>query len=74
MGELKASLQKHLCQIPQTELVSQSPQDNEQYDVSRELQAIELSASTLVELAATRRAAKGGIAKRGFVSQLGSCE
>jgi hypothetical protein len=35
MGEHKATLQEHLGQIPQAQLVPQAPQDNEQDDIGR---------------------------------------
>jgi phosphate uptake regulator len=49
MCELKPSDQEHLSKISKAEFVSQPPHDNEQDDVSRELQIVELSAGSLVE-------------------------
>ena len=49
MGELKASLQKHLGQIAQAQLVPQPPQHNEQNNISGVLQKVERGSRALVE-------------------------
>ncbi len=54
MGELKASLQKHLGQITQAQLVPQAPENHKQNDIDRVLQKIERGSSTLVEGALAR--------------------
>jgi hypothetical protein len=49
MGELKAPLQEHLRQIPQTQLVPQPPENDEKDDISGIFQKVEGSPRALVE-------------------------
>jgi hypothetical protein len=74
MHELEATYPQHLCQISQAQLVPQSPQNDEQYDVRWELKVVVQRAGALIELATTSRAAIRVIAKRGFAGQLSCCE
>ena len=54
MGELKATLQKHLGQITQAQLVPQAPENHEQDDISGIFERVERGSCTLVEGALAR--------------------
>jgi hypothetical protein len=49
MGELKAPLQEHLSQIPQTQLVPQPPENDKKDDISGIFQKVEGSPCAFVE-------------------------
>src|SRR3954454_19010448 len=49
VGEHEAADQEHLCQIPQAQLVTQSPEDHEKHDVGRDLDPVQRRTSSLVE-------------------------
>jgi hypothetical protein len=62
--EFEAAQQEHLSQVPQAQLIPQSPQHNLKYYVGREFQMIEQTTSSLVEPTLATAAAKDGITDR----------
>jgi hypothetical protein len=56
MRELPSAEQKHLSQVAQAQLISDSPQDDLKDDVSWHLEEVEQSAGPLVELTLTTMA------------------
>src|ERR1700730_5899370 len=61
MGELEPSNQKHLSQVPQAQLVAESPDQDLEHDVGRELQKVKYRTGPLVE---------GPMAAAAFVAQV----
>ena len=49
MGEDPTTIEKHLSQISQTQLVAQSPQHDEQNDIGGIFQKVERSTTPLIE-------------------------
>jgi hypothetical protein len=67
MRELKASLQKHLGQVTQAQLIPQPPQHNEQNNIGGVLQKVERRSGALVEGVLARRAAERPIPQQRFL-------
>ena len=63
MGELEPSLQEHLCQVAQTELVAKAPAHDEQLHISGELDEVECGAGTFVETAPATTAPELAVSK-----------
>jgi hypothetical protein len=53
MGELESAQQKHLCQIPQAQLVPQPAQHDLEDDIGRQREIVEGSARAFVGLTPT---------------------
>jgi hypothetical protein len=60
--KFKATLEEHLGQIPETELVAQPPYDNKHDDIGWIFEVVEGSASPFIEAPVAGRAAEGAIA------------
>jgi len=56
--EGEAARQEHLGEVTQAELVAETPEDNEQRDVGRNLQVVERRARALIESATAETAAE----------------
>jgi hypothetical protein len=69
MGEMKSTEKKHLSQIPQTELVSQSAQHHLEHNVGWKLKEVEWGTGSLITSATTMVAAKRCIPKNGALIQ-----
>ncbi len=62
VSKFKATLEEHLGQIPETELVAQPPYDNKHDDIGWIFEVVEGSASPFIEAPVAGRAAEGAIA------------
>jgi hypothetical protein len=58
MGKHKATFQKHLSHITETQFVTESPQNDEEDDVCGNLKRVERRASSFVEGTVTPRTEK----------------
>ena len=67
MGEDPTTIEKHLSQISQTQLVAQSPQHDEQHDIGGIFQIVKWSSCAFIEGTLTGRAVERLIAKRGLL-------
>jgi hypothetical protein len=54
MGEFKAALQKHFSQVTQAQLVTQSPQHDEEDNIDGVFERVEEGSSALIEGALAR--------------------
>jgi hypothetical protein len=67
MREHETAFQKHLSHIMQAQLLAQTPQNNQQNDISRVFQKVERGTGALIEDALTSQAPERPIAKQGFL-------
>ena len=70
MREFEPAQQKHLRQIPQTELVPQPAEYDLEDDIRGQLEVVEWSARPLIELPTTRPAPKDGVTEIGRAVQV----
>ena len=70
MGELKAALEEHLAQIPEAELVAESPTDHEEDHIGGELEEVEGCSGPLVEFSFAGATPKGAVSKDRFLLEL----
>ncbi len=67
MREGKATLEKHLSDVTQTQFVTHPPDDRKQNNIRRKFQIVERSSSSFVESTATLRAEEREIPEFGFL-------
>ena len=65
MAEDEAALKEYLREVPEAQLVAESPQHDEQNQSGRVLAVIERGAGALIENPATGAAAEGALAQGG---------
>jgi hypothetical protein len=70
MGNDDAPLEKHLRQIPQTQLIPKAPQDNQTDHIGRILQPVEGRSRPLIEAAPARATAETAVAQFGAIRAL----
>jgi hypothetical protein len=70
MGEGKTSLQKHLSQVMQAQLITEAPQDSEQDNIRREFKVVERGASPLIKSTAAVRAEECRVTEFGLFRSL----
>src|SRR5262245_42945422 len=71
MGKAHAPLEKHFRQVPQTEFVSEAPQDNQTHHIGRILEPIEGCPAPFVEFPLTCTAAEAPVAQFGALGAFG---
>jgi hypothetical protein len=64
VGKHEAALEEHLSEVPQAQLVTQAPEDNEEHDIGGILQPVVRRPSALVETPATVPASEFAVAER----------
>ncbi len=62
MGKLKAACEKHFGQVPEAQLVAQSPENHEKYDLGRIVHIIKWAASSFIIRAIADRTGESRIA------------
>jgi len=70
MGELESTEQKHLCQIPQAQLVPQPAKHDLEHNVGRQLEEVERTTGSFVGLATAVATPKDGVAEIGGAVQV----
>ena len=67
VADLESTLQKEFCHIAETELVFQTPENSEQYDVSRKMEIVEGRISAFIKAPSALTTEEGSIPQRGLV-------
>ena len=66
MRDLEGAMEEHFSQVAQAEFVAQSPKDDQEHDVGRQLEIVEGRARRFIELASA------GVTPRDKIAQLGT--